>query len=81
MGLLAFQRQLLLEHGDGPEKDSNVCVWWWCLLRSLSSDSSGQLNVFGHDGNSPGVDGTQVGVLKQPHKVGLCCFFETQDHR
>ena len=26
-GLLAFQRQLLLEYGGGPEKDRNVCVF------------------------------------------------------
>ena len=26
-GLLAFQRQLLLEYGGGPEKDQNVCVF------------------------------------------------------
>ena len=25
--LLAFQRQLLLEYGGGPEKDRNVCVF------------------------------------------------------
>ena len=27
MGLLAFQRQLLLEYGGGPEKDRKVCVF------------------------------------------------------
>ena len=26
-GLLAFQKQLLLEYGGGPEKDRNVCVF------------------------------------------------------
>ena len=26
---LAFQRLLLLEYGGGPEKDRNVCFWWW----------------------------------------------------
>ena len=40
-GLLAFQRQLLLEYGGGPEKDQNVCVFGGGSLRSLSSDSSG----------------------------------------
>ena len=77
-GLLAFQRQLLLEYGGGPEKDRNVCFWWCCLLRSLPSNSSGQLDVFGHDGDSPSMDGAQVGVLKQTDKVGLHCFLETQ---
>ena len=30
-GLLAFQRQLLLEYGGGPEKDRDVCILWWRL--------------------------------------------------
>ena len=34
------------------------------VLRLLSSDSSGQLDIFWHDGDSPGVDGTQVGIIK-----------------
>ena len=66
MGLLAFQRLLLLEYGGGPEKDRNVC-FFFCgggTLRSFSSDSSGQLDIFWHDGDSPGVNGTQVGVVK-----------------
>ena len=47
-------------------------------LRTLSSDSPCQLDVFLLDGNSPGVDGTQVGIIKQPDKVCLRCFLETQ---
>lgn len=41
------------------------------ILCTLASDSPGQLNVFGHDGDPLGMDGTQVGVLKQANKV---CF-------
>ena len=47
-------------------------------LRSLFLDPSGQLDVFWHDGDSPGMNGTQIGVFEQPHKIGLCCFLETQ---
>ena len=47
-------------------------------LHVLSPDSSCQLDVPWHDGNSPGVDGAQVGVIKQPDKVCLHCFLETQ---
>ena len=62
---------------------------WWLLkepfflrrmdftLRSLSADSAGQLNVLGHDGDALGVDGTQVGVFKQTHKVGLASFLKS----
>ena len=45
--------------------------------RLLSPDSSGQLDIFWQDGDSPGVDGTQVGIIKQPDKVCLCRFLET----
>ena len=46
-------------------------------LQSLSPDSSGQLDVFWHDGDSPGMNGTQIGVFEQPHEIGLRCFLET----
>ena len=35
-GLLAFQRQLLLEYGGGPEKDRNVCVFGGGVSYALS---------------------------------------------
>mgnify|MGYP003321983381 CR=1 FL=1 len=50
-------------------------------LSSLSSDSSGQLDVLGHDGDSLGVDGTQVGVLKQTNKVSLTSLLKSHDSR
>ena len=45
-----------------------------CRVRDLSplaTDSPGQLDVLGHDGDTLGVDGAQVGVLKQSNKVGF----------
>lgn len=43
-----------------------------CLhLSSLSPYPASQLDVFGHDGDSLGVDGTQISVFKQTHQV---CF-------
>ena len=47
----------------------------------FSLDSSCQQDILGHDGNSPGVDGTQVGIVKQPDKVCLRRFLETQYRR
>ena len=35
----------------GPEKDRNVCFCGGGALRLLSSDSSGQLDIFWHDGD------------------------------
>ena len=53
----------------------------WKKLSSLSSDSSGQLDVLGHDGDSLGVDGAQVGVLKESNKVSLTSLLESHDSR
>ena len=47
-------------------------------LHVFSSVSSGQLDIFGHDGDLPGVDGTQIGVFEQAYEVSLCCFLDTQ---
>ena len=47
----------------------------------LSPDSSCQEEILWHDGNSPGMDGTQVGIIKQLDKVCLHCFLETQYRR
>ena len=44
---------------------------WEKDLCSLSSDSSGQLDVLWHDGDSLGVDGAQVGVFEEADQVGL----------
>ena len=45
-------------------------------LCSLSADSAGQLNVFGHDGDALGVDGAQVGVFKKTNKVSLASLLK-----
>jgi hypothetical protein len=37
-------------------------------LSTLPTDAACQLNVLGHDGHTLGVDGAQVGVLKQPQQ-------------
>ena len=50
-------------------------------LSSLSSDTSSQLDVLRHDGYSLGMDGTQVGVLKQTNQVSLTGLLESHDSR
>ena len=50
-------------------------------LCTLSTDTAGQLDVLGHDGHTLGVDGTQVGVLKQTNQVGLTGLLEGHDSR
>ncbi|CAH3022891.1 unnamed protein product [Porites evermanni] len=51
------------------------------LLCSFSSDSAGQLNVLGHDGDALGVDGAQVGVFKQTNKVSLAGLLKSHYSR
>jgi len=48
-------------------------------LSPLSTDPPGELDVLGHDGDTLGVDGAQVGVLEQPDQVGLAGFLESSN--
>ncbi len=48
-------------------------------LSALSTDAAGQLDVFGHDGDSLGVDGAQVGVLKQTDQISLAGLLQGHD--
>ncbi len=45
----------------------------------LASDSSGELHVLGHDGNSLGVDGAEVGVFEETDEVALGGFLKSED--
>jgi len=46
---------------------------------SLTTNSSGQLEVFFHDGDSFGVDGTLLGVLEQSYEIGLGGFLYSKE--
>ena len=48
-----------------------MCLRWSISLGTLSTDTTGELDVLGHDGHSLGVDGAKVGVLEERHEVGL----------
>ena len=48
-------------------------------LSPLSADPSGKLDVLGHDGDPLGVDGAEIGVLKEPDEIGLCCLLDSHD--
>ena len=50
-------------------------------LSSLSTDPPGQLDVLGHDGDTLGVDGAQVGVLKETNQVSLRGLLKSHDSR
>ena len=50
-------------------------------LSPLSADAPGQLDVLGHDGDTLGMDGSQVGVLEEANQVGLSSLLEGKDGR
>lgn len=49
-------------------------VFFWLLttrLGTLTTNAAGELNVLGHDGDTLGVNGAEVGVLKEADEVRL----------
>ena len=61
--------------GDqNKEKETSIILQRQILLRALSADSTGQLDVLGHDRDALGVDSAQIGVLEQADQVGFCGF-------
>ena len=49
------------------------------FLSSLATDTSGQLDVLGHDGHTFGVDGAQVGVFEETDQVSLASLLQSHD--
>ena len=70
MGFNGFSRVTPFGVCGGPER-TEMCVLVAGLLQVFSPDSPCQKDIFGHDGNSPSMDGTQVGVVKQPDEICL----------
>ena len=73
-----YRKMISIISCGGLEKDR----LFWVEVRELSSfstDPPGQLDVPGHDGDPLGVDGAQVGVLKQSNKVSLAGLLKSHD--
>ena len=51
------------------------------FLSTLATDAAGKLDVLGHDGDTLGVDGAQVGVLKETNQVSLRGLLKGHDSR
>ena len=51
------------------------------FLGAFATDSAGELDILGHDGDALGVDGAQVGILEETDKVSLGRFLESHDGR
>ena len=54
---------------------------WLTKLCTLSTDTAGKLDVLGHNGDTFGMDGTQIGVLKKSNKVSLTGLLEGHNSR
>jgi hypothetical protein len=50
-------------------------------LRALTTDTTGKLHVLGHDGDTLGVDGAQVSVLKEANKVSFSRLLKSKHSR
>ncbi|KAI6776937.1 hypothetical protein HG530_000882 [Fusarium avenaceum] len=48
-------------------------------LVALASETAGQLDVLGLDGDTLGVDGAEVGILEEGDEVGLDGLLESTD--
>jgi histone H3 len=49
------------------------------FLGALTADPASELNILGHDGDTTGMDGAQVGILKETDKVGFSSLLEGTD--
>jgi hypothetical protein len=55
---------------------------WSPALSALAANATGKHHILGHDGASSGVNGTQVGVLKETNQVSLGGLMESgNSHR
>jgi histone H3 len=50
-------------------------------LRALTAETTSELDVLGLDGDTLGVDGAEVGVLKERDEVGFDGLLESADGR
>ena len=76
--LYSFLRLIPFGGIGWPRKGPGCCEeGGWLPLVSLASDASCQLDVFGHDCHSFGVDGTKVSVFKEVNEVCLTGFLES----
>ena len=65
----------LLEKPVGKEKKGGK------NLGPLATDAACQLDILWHDGHTLGVDGAQVGVLKESDQVGFASLLQCHHSR
>ena len=53
----------------------------WLSSSPLATDPPGQLDILGHDGDPLGMDGAEVGVLKETNQVRLASLLQGHHSR
>ena len=51
------------------------------MAQGLSTDSSGEVEVLGHDGDPLGMKRAKLGVLEEPDDIGLRGLLEGEESR
>ena len=64
---------------DGLEKGRLGKNYKVTFLGTFTTDTTGKLDVFGHDGDALGVDSAQVGVLEETDQVSLAGLLKSSD--
>ena len=78
--MLSELSHLLLLVGVWKLEELLVSGFWHGVTEvvvSITSDSSSEVHILLHDGNSVGVDGTKVGILENSDQVGLGTLLES----
>ena len=63
-----------LNRNNQPPTYITWLIHYLFSLGSLSTNTAGKLNVFWHDSDTLGVDGTQVGIFVKTNEVRFCRF-------
>ena len=48
-------------------------------LSTFTTDTAGKLDVLWHNGDTLGVDGAQIGVLKQTNEISLTSLLKKEE--
>jgi len=55
------------------KKGRKKCYFW---LDPLAADPPSEFDVLNHDGNTLRMQGAEIGILKETHKIALGCFLK-----
>lgn len=53
----------------------------WTNSSTFTTNTTGQLNILGHDGDTLGVNSAQVGIFEQTDQIGFCGLLQGKNGR